>query len=105
MPAPHVNLGIGGTITDPDAVEISGAIIKLEDETLGEILTNESSDGNGEYAMDLANLASQWNDADVLILKAEARGYRQTAVSVADASVPSLEVNFDNAVTRIIMVW
>jgi len=104
MPAPHVNLGIGGTVTDPSDADTEGAMIKIEDKTLSESLTNETSDVNGEYAADLANLVSQWNDADVLVLKAEARGYRQTIVSVADASVPSLEVNFDNAVTRIIMV-
>jgi len=104
MPAPHVNLGIGGTVTDPSGVDTEGAVIKIEDKTLSESLTNETSDANGEYAADLANLVSQWNDADVLILKAEARGYRQTVVSAADASVSSLEINFDNAVTRIIMV-
>jgi len=104
MPAPHVNLGIGGAVTDASGAATEGAIIKIEDETLSESLTNETSDVNGEYAADLANLASQWNDADVLLLKAEARGYRQTVVSAADISVPSLEVNFDNAVTRIIMV-
>jgi hypothetical protein len=104
MPAPNINLGIGGTVTDPSGAATEGAIIKIEDKTLSESLTNETSDVNGEYAADLANLVSQWNDADVLILKAEAKGYRQTVVSAADDSVPSLEVNFDNAVTRIIMV-
>lgn len=104
MPAPHTNLGIGGTITDPSDSVIEGAIVKLEDETLGESLTNETSDVNGEYAMDLANLASQWSSADVLILNAEARGYRQTIVSAADDSVPSLEINFDNTAQRILMV-
>ena len=104
MPAPNINLGIGGTVTDSSGADIEGAIIKIEDETLSESLTNETSDISGEYAADLANLVSQWNDADVLILKAEARGYRQTVVSAADDSVPSLEINFDNAVTRIIMV-
>jgi len=104
MPAPHVNLGIGGTITSPSGVNIEGAVIKIEDKTLSESLTNEISDVNGEYAADLANLVSQWNDADVLVLKVEARGYRQTVVSAADASVPALEINFDNTLTRIIMV-
>ena len=104
MPAPHTNLGIGGTITDSAAAVIEGATIKLEDETLADNLTNEASDVNGEYAMDLANLASQWFDADVLIMKVEARGYRQTVVTAADDSVPSLEVNFDNTIQRILMV-
>ena len=104
MSAPYVNLGIGGTVTDSSGVATEGAIIKIEDKTLSESLTNETSDVNGEYAADLANLVSQWNDADVLILKAEAKGYRQTVVSAADDSVPSLEINFDNTVTRIIMV-
>jgi len=104
MPAPHTNLGIGGAVTDPAAAVIEGAVVKLENVTLAESLTNETSDANGEYAMDLANLASQWSDADVLILKAEAHGYRQTIVAAADNAVPSLEINFDNAITRIIMV-
>jgi len=104
MPTPHINLGIGGTVTDPSGSATEGAIIKIEDETLSESLTNETSDANGEYAADLANLASQWSDADVLVLKVEAIGYRQTVVSAADDFVPSLEINFDNAVTRIIMV-
>lgn len=105
MPAPHTNLGIGGTITDPAAALVEGAIIKLEDETLGENLDNETSDANGEYASDLANLVSQWSDADVLIITSEARGYRQTIVSSADIAVPSITINFGNAAQRIIMVW
>jgi len=104
MPVPHTNLGIGGNITDPSGAAIENAIIKIEDKTLGESLDNEISDVNGEYATDLANLSSQWNDTDILILKAEARGYRQIVISAADASVPSLEINFDNTVTRVIMV-
>jgi len=104
MPAPHTNLGIGGTVTDPSGSNIEGATIKLEDETLGESLSNEGSDSNGEYAADLANLASQWSDADVLILNAEARGYRQTVVILADNSVPSTTINFNNATQRIMMV-
>ena len=104
MPAPHTNLGIGGTITDPSGSAIEGAIIELEDETLSESLSNETSDANGEYAMDCANLASQWNDADVLVLKSEARGYRQTIISAADDSVPAIIINFNNAAQRIIMV-
>ena len=104
MPPPHTNHGIGGTIRDPTGSTIEGAIIKIEDATLAESLTNETSNANGEYAADLANLISQWSDSDILILKAEARGYRQIIVSAANAAVPSLEVNFDNSVTRVIMV-
>jgi hypothetical protein len=105
MPAPNINLGIGGTVTDPSSSTIEGAIIKLEDETLAETLGNETSDSNGEYAADLANLVSPWNDADVLVLKSEARGYRQTIISAADDSVPAITINFNNAAQRVLMVW
>ena len=104
MAALNTNLGVGGTITDPSDSAIEGATIKLEDKTLVESLTNETSDPNGEYAMDLANLVNQWSDADILILNAEARGYRQTVVTAADDSVPSLEIDFDNTTQRILMV-
>lgn len=104
MVAPHTNLGIGGTITDPAVAVIEGAIIKFEDETLSESLDNETSDANGEYAGDLANLASQWSDADVLIITSDAHGYRQTIVVSADIIVPSITINFDNMAQRIMMV-
>ena len=94
---------VGKSYTPADVLQ-QGAVIRIEDLTLGESLSSLTSDANGEYIADLANLPSDYSNADTLKITCEARGYRQTKISAINTSNPGEEIVFNKNTTYIIMV-
>ena len=108
MPAPpsgpRIPYIIAGKSYSPTDVLQQDVVIRIEDLTLGEALSSLTSDANGEYICDIANLSSKYSNADTLKITCEGRGFRQTKIHTVDTSNPGTEQMFNKNTTYIMMV-
>ncbi len=100
--APHKNYVIVTQSRDPNNVLQEGAIINVEDKTLDESLSG-TSDIKGEHIEDLANLTSEFSNADAIIIRVSKRGFMQTLVSTINTGNAGEAFVFDRTTATYVM--
>ena len=102
--APRKNYIIAVTSKDPSDVAQNGAVIKIVDSNLGESRSGVTN-LDGQFIEDLANLTSEFSNADPLIAQCSKRGFMQTKVTTINTSNPGEEITFDKTITYVMGIY